>query len=542
MPKPGTTVPSIVIVGGGSAGWITANVLHRTLCQGDPQAVKITVIESARLGIIGVGEATIPGLKTLFKFLGLKEEAILRRTQATFKHGIHYRDWEHTPEQGKRAAYFHSFDPVNILDVNASHWWLARRAETPGASFVEDLVPQYRLAAAGKAPRRTEMPEYEGVVGYAYHLDAEALAQLLAERAIAAGVERLIDDVTAAKLTADGFVSSVVTAQHGDVEADFFVDCSGFASFLIEKTLGIGFHSFGDSLFCDRALAFRVPSEDGSPLRPFTTATATSSGWIWDIDLQRRSGVGYVYSSRHTTADEAEKELRHHIGPKAEKLDARHLKMRTGHARSLWEKNVVAIGLSGGFIEPLESTGLFLIQAGAFQLAESLIGVLGLLGKKGDSATVPLYRESLHKLSELFNHRMICFHEEIRDFLKIHYCLSKRRDSAFWRDNVDPSSFPESLKELLSRWKLRPPLQFDFPSRVSLFSEHNWQCIMLGMGWKPYDIASFRAFTSIDLSAPLLSMMHRKATKAIAELPDHRAYFSSVPVPENANRMKANAI
>ncbi len=542
MPATAKRAPSIVIVGGGSAGWITASVLHRMLCQGDRQAANITVVESARIGIIGVGEATIVGIKTLFKFLGLKEEELLRRTQATFKHGIHYRDWEHSPDVGKRSAYFHPFDPINVLNVSTTHWWLARRSEIPGANFVEDLVPQYRVAAAGKAPRRPDMPEYDGPVGFGYHLDAEALAELLAERAIAAGVARLIDDVIGTNRAADGFLSSIVTAQHGEINADFFVDCSGFTSLLLEKTLGTGFNSYGDSLFCDRAVAFRVPGDEASPIRPFTTAIAKSSGWIWEIDLQRRSGMGYVYSSGHTTAEQAEIELRRHIGPKAEKLDARHLKMRVGHAKSFWKKNVVAIGLSGGFIEPLESTGLYLIQEGAFQLAESLIPLLGLKGHSEDSASNELYRENLAQLSELFNRRMVCLYESLRDFIKIHYCISKRRDSTFWQDNVDPRSIPESLKELIARWKIRPPQQFDFPSRTPLFSEYNWQCIMLGLGWRPQDIKIFEQFTSPELGEHLLNRVRRKAAHAIADLPDHRAYFSTAAVPESIPVIQARAV
>lgn len=518
-----TRVPSIVVLGGGSAGWITAAILHQMLCQGRKDVVRITLVESPSIGIIGVGEATLPGIKMLMKFLGIGEAELMSRTQATFKHGIHYRDWE---KPG--AAYFHPFDPIRILNVNAALWWAAERAGLPNAKFAEDVYPQYRLAAAGKTPRRPDMPEYEGIVGYGYHLDAEALAKLLAEKFRAAGVTQILDKVVDTRLAENGDVAAVVTAEHGEIEADFFVDCSGFASLLLSKALGAGFNSYAETLFCDRAIAFRVPAEGRRLIRPFTTATARGAGWIWDIDLRERSGIGYVYSSRHISDDDAEMELHRYVGVKAKDLTARRLHMRVGHSRTMWLKNVIAIGLSGGFIEPLESSGLLLIEVAAIHMAESIVSILSLKTSNNEPGGGAAFHESLASASAIFNKRMNDMYEELRDFIKLHYCLTQRRDTPFWRDNANERTYPESLREMLSRWKNRPPQPFDFPNRLNQFSESNWLCILFGMGWKPDNAEALKRFVSAELGQHLLAKIARRAQEGIASMPDHDGYFKSM--------------
>ena len=527
---------SIVVVGGGTAGWITASILNRRLNQGQARAAQITLVESKRIGIIGVGEATVPTIRTTLRFLGIPEAEFIQATQASFKHGILYRDWKDVPGSPDND-YFHPFDYSNLLNFSPQLWWLVARSGVPGAQYALDVSPQYAVAQAGRAPRRPDMPPYEGVNGYAYHLDAELLAEFLADRAIKAGVTRVFDNVLQAQQAGDGSIEAIVTAEHGTIRGDFFVDCTGFASVLMGKTLGVGFTSYKDSLFCDQAVALRVPTEDGEPMRPYTTTTAKRAGWIWEIDLQSRRGTGYVYSSQHASPEDAEVELRRHVGKRADGLEARHLKMRVGRSDSFWTKNVAAIGLSGGFIEPLESTGIYLIETGALQLVESLQGVLGLAAanqastdqsqQAAGSPAHQAYLAAMEPLADTYNRRMISLYEEIRDFIKVHYFLTKRRDTAFWRDNADPAFAPDSLLQLLDRWSLRPPQQFDFTTRLNLFYEHSWLYILLGMGWKPQSLDAFRAFVPPETGIVLMKSVAEQVRKATALLPDHRAYFAA---------------
>jgi tryptophan halogenase len=422
------------------------------------------------------------------------------------------------------------------LNFNRAHWWIGERSHLPGVSYAADISPQYRLAAEGKAPRRPEMTEYDGLLGYAYHLDAEALAEFLAERALKDGVYRVFDDVLDSVVAPDGSISSVICKAGGQIDGDFFVDCTGFAGLLTSKALGVGFESYGDQLFCDRAVAFRVPLDERSPIRPFTTATARKAGWIWEIDLQRRSGVGYVYSSAHVSDDEAEKELRRYIGSKAGSETARHLRMRVGRTRSFWTKNVAAIGLSGGFIEPLESTGIFLIQIGAVQLADSLVGVLGLARNSSLEPGYGAYLEALRPLAKRYTESMAVYYEELRDFIKLHYFLSNRTDSKFWLDNAKSESASESFVERLNEWRTRPPQSFDFTNRLNLFNEHSWLYIMFGMGWTPTEKTGLAPFTDPQRGSGLLAQVHARAKRASESLPDHRAYFRMAAKPVHPAR------
>ena len=528
---------SVVVVGGGTAGWITANVLLHRLGQNPACPVRITLVESKRIGILGVGEATLPTLRKLLLKLAIPEDAFMRATGATFKQGILFKDWLHEPgTPGDSNFYFHPFDYSNVVTFNTSLWWLSARAGRPGAHYADDVCAQVRVAAAERAPRSPAMPQFEGPVGYAYHLDAERLAEFLAQTAVSRGAIRVIDDVLDVAVADDGAVTSVTTQANGMLEADFFVDCTGFASLLMNKRLGIGFTECGDSLFCDRAVALRVPAEGRRFIRPYTTTTAKSAGWVWEIDLQRRSGIGYVYSSNHISADAAETELRRHIGKPAEMLEARHLKMRIGHSKRFWQQNVASIGLSGGFVEPLESTGIFLIEVGATQLADALQCVLDLApsAPTQEGGTIAaemaaargLYLAALQPFADAYNDHMITLYREIIDFIKIHYLLTRRRDTAFWRDNADPTSLPDTLRQRLAHWSRRPPQATDFPNRFNLFKEHNWLYVMLGMRWVPEKFDPSRCFVPPEAGNRLISLIREKTKVALSVLPEHGAYFT----------------
>ena len=528
---------SIVVVGGGTAGWITASLLQQKLGRNAVRPIDIKVVESRRIGILGVGEATLPTIKKLLRILGISEHEFIAETDATFKQGILYKDWREESQADQRSnSYFHPFDYSNVVTFNTTHWWLATRGHLPGVQYAEDLSAQARVAAAGRAPRHPGMPQFEAPLGYAYHLDAERFAEFLASMAMRAGVTRIYDEVLATNLDDDGLVSGIVTRENGSLEADFFVDCTGFARVIVEKGMGIGFIDYGRFLFCNRAVALRVPTEAATPIRPFTTATAKGAGWVWDIDLRSRRGTGYVYSSDHLSADDAEAELRRHVGPTAARHDARHLKMRVGRSEKFWHANVAAIGLSGGFIEPLESTGIFLIEAGAMQLVDSLQGILGLArqeaspGPGAEGRTAGRYRSALNRLSTQYNLNMTTLYEEILDFIKVHYQPSKRTDTPFWRDNTAAASSTPSLLEKLEAWSLRPPSTFDFRDRHAVFNEHNWLYVMLGMGWRPSSATGFRPFTTADAGDRLTQLIAENTANALSSLPVHRSYFEGAAV------------
>lgn len=524
----------IVVVGGGTAGWITASLLQQKLGRNPAQAVNVTVVESARIGILGVGEATLPTIRRLLKMLAISETEFMAETGATFKQGILYRDWARQPSAGdKTNNYFHPFDYSNVITFNTTHWWLEARADLPAADYAQDVTSQARVALSGKAPRRAEMPPFEGPLGYAYHIDAERFAEFLAGRAMRLGVKRIRDDVLKMEIAENGSVKSVVMRENGVIDGDFFVDCTGFSRFIAEKALGIKFVDYGKHLFCDRAVALRVPMNEAEPIRPFTTATAKAAGWIWDIDLQSRHGTGYVYSSRHLSPEAAETELRHYVGPRASSLEARHLTMRVGRSERFWQGNMAVLGLAGGFIEPMESTGIFLIEAGAVQLAEYLQSVLGLvLDETDDNPDVPSgrtasanYLAALETVSRSYDTYMISLYEEILDFIKIHYQLSNRSDTEFWKENRQEASSTSRLLERLELWKIRPPSTFDFTDRHAVFNEHNWLYVMLGMGWRPSKHRRSYSLANVDAGKRLLQLVGENTTKAMSSLPAHRDYF-----------------
>ncbi len=526
---------SIVILGGGSSGWITAAWLIKQF--GDHPDVQISLVESQTTGIIGVGEATIPPLLNFLRMLEVSEDAFMRATSATFKNGILYKDWAWAPrEGGSRHSYFHPFDGFDILTFNPGAWWLAHRAGQPGADYARDICAQSTLAIEGLAPRTRGTPAYQGDLGYAYHFDAEKFADFLKTWCVQRGLKHQLADVATVLKTAEGRIAALKTEAGAKIEAELFVDCSGFKGLLINEALGTPFERFGGELFCDQAVAIRLPEPEGSPLRPYTTTTAWSSGWLWEIDLLARRGVGYVHSSRHTSFEEAETALRTHLGPAADQFPARRLKMRVGRSARLWSSNVVAIGLSGGFIEPLESTGIYLVEYGARLLAKALTAIIPATltarteGQDVGSTSAPSIplEDLLLRLQRQYNDTLAARYDEIKDFVKLHFFLSRRFDSAFWRDNRDPASISDQLRSLLELWMYRPPDSTDFPDRSALFNHANWLYILLGMGWRPRLIDRANGFASRETGQTLLRRTADDLRRGRERLSLQAAYFAQV--------------
>ncbi|MDQ0249694.1 glycine/D-amino acid oxidase-like deaminating enzyme [Sphingomonas kyeonggiensis] len=500
----------ILIVGGGTAGWLTAAYLARYLDIADQAQIEISLLESPELGIIGVGEGTFPTIRSTLKFLGIDETQFIRATSATFKQGIRFNDWLHAPlPDGTRHHYLHPFEaPFYTEGTSLVPYWLLQD-EAVRPPFAEAVTIQNRVAESRRAPKKQGEGEFSGPLNYAYHFDAAKLARILKERAVALGVRHLAGLLTHVALDADGAIARVETRELGALEADLYIDCSGFRAELIGKALGAPFKSVRDVLFADRALAAKIPYGDpDAPIESFTIAAAHEAGWTWDIGLEGARGIGTVYSSAHMTDDEAAQVLRTYIGH--DDFSARLLPFEPGYRETQWVKNCVAVGLSGGFVEPLESTGVLLIEAAVGMIAE--------LFPHGGPVDAPAKR---------FNQLIVGRYERIIDFLKLHYCLS-RRDEPFWRDNADPASIPDTLQELLRQWRHRPPGRFDFLLDLESFAFFNYQYILYGMDFRT-DLSGGRGdFPNVAAAEKLFARIRGFSERATEDLPTHRALIRAI--------------
>jgi tryptophan halogenase len=495
----------LVIVGGGTAGWLTAAYLDRAFNRDGARPLGITLVESAAIGRVGVGEATIPTLKRTLDFLGIRERDFLRRTKATLKHAIRFEDWARPGH-----VYYHPFEALETkVGIDPAPGWLMRRAAGSTVPFHVEAGIQSVVADAGRSPRRVEdAQDYLGRLPYAYHTNAEALGDMLCETACGRGVRRIVDEVVSVVQTEDGDIAALNTRNNGCIEGDFFDDCTGFASLLIGKVLKTPYQPFGQNLLCDRAVAIPSPyREPPANIAPYTTCTALSAGWMWKIGLQDRLGLGYVYSSAFTTPDQAERELRQKAGLD-ESLGARHLQMRVGRHAASWVRNCAAIGLSAGFIEPLESTGIYLVELAAAKLA----------------AYFPLsgYNEGA---VALFNAEMGEAYDSIRDFVVAHYCLTRRADTEFWREVQRRERIPDSLAQLLELWRDLPPMAAHIPARA-FFGHANYQFILYGMDWTPPEV--MRNAPRWGKGNEDVDRIRQAAARALADLPQHSEWLASL--------------
>jgi tryptophan 7-halogenase len=496
----------VLIVGGGTAGWIAAAYLARFF----EGRVGVTLLESPEIGIIGVGEGAFPTIRNTLKFLGIDESHFIRAASATFKQGIRFDDWLHAPQpDGTRHHYLHPFEaPFQAEASGLVPYWLLQD-EATRVPFAEAVTIQNRVAEAQRAPKRPGEGEYAGPLNYAYHFDAARLAEVIAARAVELGVRHLAGRLTRVELAADGSVAGVVTDAHGTLTADLYLDCSGFRAELIGKALGVPLKSVKHQLFTDRALACKIPYDrPDAPIASFTIATAHAAGWTWDIGLQGARGIGCVWSSAHMSDDDAAAVLRDYVGH--DRYEARIIPFEPGYREAQWVKNCVAVGLSGGFLEPLESTGVVLIEAAVAMIAEFL--------PLGGPADAPAAR---------FNRLMTARYENIINFLKLHYCLS-RRGEPFWRDNADPGSMPEALQELLDQWRRRPPSRFDFLLDVESFAFFNYQYILYGMEFRT-DLSGSRGdFPAMAAAEKWFARIRGFGERATADLPSHRALIRQI--------------
>jgi tryptophan halogenase len=487
----------VVIAGGGTAGWISAAALAKLL----PPSIHITLVESDAIGTVGVGEATIPQIRRLNGVLGLDEDAFIAATQGTFKLGIEFSNWGHIGER-----YLHTFgDPgINLASLSFHQYWLRARREGRPASLWDYSLHQ-RAAAAGRFGRleRVGNTSMTGLA-YAFHFDAGLYARFLRSRAEAAGVTRIEGRITGVGLDGESGRIAHLTLESGEeVAGDLFIDCSGFRGLLIGETLGVGYEDWSRWLPCNRALA--VPSARTGALLPYTKAIAHEAGWQWRIPLQHRTGNGHVFCDAFTSEETAAARLLENLDGEA--LDVpRPLRFTTGRRRAFWEKNCVAIGLASGFLEPLESTSIHLIQSNISRLVELFPT------RAFEPANIREYNRQTAQEFEL-----------IRDFLILHYHRTDRTDSEFWRYCAN-MAVPETLSEKMAL--------FSGSGRVSrnpddLFREASWVQVMIGQGLEPraYHPMADR-LSSAQLSG-FLSDVDAILTKAVASLPEHADFVSA---------------
>jgi len=456
----------ILILGGGTAGWMAANLIAKAF---DPKHMQVCLLESPDIGIVGVGEGSTPQLKALFDKLGIAERDWMPNANATYKNGIRFKGWSTQPNCNE---YFHPFPAKTDRDTAQAfvyNSYLRRQNVDVDVHPSKYFLPSF-LAQQSLGPKPDE--SFPFPVSYGYHFDAYLVGEVLKKSAITLGVEHIQATVERVKQAQNGDIASVVTTEGSTIEADFFIDCSGFASLLIGKTLNVEFDSFSESLFNDSAVV--MPSKHDcddagrvSAIGSQTTATALSNGWAWEIPLSNRIGNGYVYSSNYLSDGQAEAELRSKLGLLDSEAAARHLKMRVGQRRQHWAKNCLAVGLSQGFLEPLEATALHLAQV----TIETFIQYYG-AGKI-----------SLSDKAE-FNKAIYSRFDGIRDYIVCHYKVNSRTDSEYWRACANNTQLSDSLRSLLSVWNAGGDISLEIERQgiAEYYPTLSWHCLLSGYG------------------------------------------------------------
>ena len=456
----------MVIVGGGTAGWMAANLFANKWSD----QVQVTLVESPDVGIIGVGEGSTPTLKRFFDMLNIAESTWMSRCNATYKMNISFNDW--SPNSGVKS-YSHPF--TSQIDTFTSRAFLVngrtRRLGLDVNITPSDFLINGVLAQQGKGPLTPDNFPFK--MEYGYHFDSNLLGKFLADFAVSKGIFHKRAHVERVERANNGDINAIVTRDGEVIKGDFFVDCTGFSALLIQKTLGVKFNAYKDNLFNDSAVVMPTTVSDKIPVE--TTSTALSTGWCWKIPLRNRFGHGYVYSSGFISADDAETELRTHLGCLDADIPARHLKMNVGSLDQHWSHNCLALGLSQGFIEPLEATALHLVQLSI----EMFITKLEQGGLKSLIARNQVREEYNHFVKERF--------ERVRDYIVAHYKLNTRDDSDYWRANRDNQHLSDSLLHILDVWYKREDLAAEI-KRQGLnnhFDAVSWQCLLGGYGAFP---------------------------------------------------------
>ncbi|RUO70722.1 tryptophan halogenase family protein [Pseudidiomarina salinarum] len=531
----------LLIVGGGSAGWMAAAYLNGALNErGDKPRVEIVLLESPDTPRISVGEATIPSMRHLLAVVGVDEMEFMRATDATFKQSIKYVNWVDKDD----SFYHHPFSSMRVQPIDrAGRNWLESDRSIP---FMETCSAQPIICEWALSPLMLGRWDMGARFNYAYHMNAQKFADYLRDFSVARGVKHIMANMVDVKTHANGFIESVTTDKGEQISADLFVDSTGFRAKLIEEQMGVDFEDCSQYLLCDRAVTMHIPYDRFYPgmVRPYTTATALSNGWIWDIPMQNQRSVGYVHSSAFIDKEAAEREMRAYQGPGCEDLPCRFVPFKVGRRRQTWSGNCIAIGLAGGFIEPLESTGLYLSDLGAVLLAEHF----------------PWQDEGMEALATRYNRLMANRFYEILDFINMHYCLTRRTDTEFWRTVQQPEHITDRLQAKLEFWKIKPPTSHDFqdqwfPGMASaptsphagdprppvdtggLWNHESYECILYGMDFLREESA--RWFGTDRPPTQVHPAIIQRLQLARQKLPPHALWLQrALGMPEYQGKVK----
>ena len=494
-------VRKVTIIGGGTAGWSTAAVLSQWLTK-----VEIKIVESDEIGIVGVGEATIPHIRNLLALAGIDPLKMISESKATFKLGIQFVDWGAPGE-----SYIHGFGKIgrDMLWLHPHQLWLAARARAPDHVKHFD---HYSLNCVACHENRFAFPDKRNLhspladIDYAYHFDASLFARFLRGESEARGVERIEGRIVEVLRNGEtGFVESVRLADGREVDGDLFVDCSGMRALLIGDALGVGYEQWNKWLLCDRAMA--VPCASVEPVTPYTRSTARKAGWQWRIPLQHRIGNGYVYASDLIGDEEVAQSLLASLDGEA-MADPRPVRFSPGRRLKSWEKNVVALGLSSGFLEPLESTSIHLIQTGVHRLL----------------AMFPSVGFSDADIDE-FNRQARFEYEDVRDFIIAHYKVTRRTGDPFW-DHVRTMDVPDTLKERFALFESSG--RFFKRGAQELFAEESWVQVLIGQGLQMKADPVTQFVPDKDLSG-FLNDIEEVIADVVDTMPHHGEFVRTLP-------------
>ena len=502
-------IKTLVIVGGGTAGWLSAAIIAAHHKSDSANGLKVILVEASDIPTVGVGEGTWPTMKNTIRRIGIKESDLFSQCHAAFKQGGKFVDWVH----GNGDFYYHPFTvPLGYGRVDLAPY--VNNIE----NFAVEANFQHHVCEAGLAPRGLNEAEYSGQCNYAYHLDAGAFAELLKDFCKnKLGVEHIIGTVQHANKHSNGNIDSIALDGERTLKADLFIDCTGFSSLLLGKEMDVPFVSADQYLFNDSALALHVPyAKHEDPIASHTIATGQNAGWIWDIGLTQRRGVGHVYASDYLSDDEAESNLRRYLDQNASGLTVEQLKeltprkinFKSGHREQFWKGNCVAIGMSAGFVEPLEATAIMLVEISARYIAENL----------------PPNKDVMRITAKRFNQQMDYRWGRIIDFLKLHYMLTKRTEP-YWQAHTEETSIPDSLKEDLEIWGHRGPINTDFDSAIELFPAASYQYVMYGMCFKPDFNSQAYLYKEQQQATRILQQNQTITAQLLRTLPPHRQYI-----------------
>ena len=507
-------IDHLTIVGGGTAGWLAASMLFAAFNRrGDGPDLEITVIESPTVPIVGVGESSTALIRWTLDKLQIDEDDFIRGCDASPKAGVKFVDWNREPDTGAPISFYQLFEaPASIAGFfSGYHYHAARKAGRIDKPFSHAATGTPVLLDACRSPRKIDAEPFRGLVNYSYHFDAALLAGYLRDYATEMGVHHVLDDVVGVRRAADGGIAALQLKQRGEVPVEFVIDCTGFRSRLLHQELGEKFIPYGRHLLCDRALAIQYPTDQAAPIEPYTTSTALGAGWVWRVPLFTRIGAGYVFSSAFRTDDQAIAEFRDHLGPAADGSDISVIPMNIGRYQRGWVHNCLAIGLSGGFIEPLEATSLHFIQAAVRWFIANFPGA-----------------EIAPSLRDDYNRLVRNLYDEIRDFIVLYYCTSNRDDQPFWRAVRADDAIPDTLRERLALWRHRLPETMDLRNPSPMFDDWNYSLVLFGKRY--FDDVTFAAESAVSHQdfEDFTRDVARRQQELLRQAPDNREFLRAI--------------